>query len=56
MTSPMELWMMRKQFTLQVSAVSFMSYVMSGGNRVPSRLHVSRKSGLIYSSEMLPSV
>ncbi|KAF8339104.1 FAT-domain-containing protein [Cantharellus anzutake] len=55
MAGPMERWMMRKQFTLQVAAVSFMSYVMSGGNRVPSRLHVSRKSGLIYSSELLPT-
>jgi len=56
MAGPMELWLMRKQFTLQVAAVSFMSYLISGGNRVPSRLHISRSSGLIYSSELLPAL
>ncbi|KDQ21071.1 hypothetical protein BOTBODRAFT_142417 [Botryobasidium botryosum FD-172 SS1] len=55
MAGPIELWIMRKQIALQLSAITFMSYVMTGSSRIPSRFHVSRATGLIYMSELLPS-
>ncbi|KZT41150.1 hypothetical protein SISSUDRAFT_1059707 [Sistotremastrum suecicum HHB10207 ss-3] len=56
MTTPIDLWMMRKQFTLQLASATFMTYTMSLAARYPSRFHVSRTTGLIHVSEMLPSL
>lgn len=54
MASPSELWHIRKQMTLQMASFIFLTYVMSMGARVPSRIHISRSSGKIYTSDMLP--
>jgi len=54
MNGPMELWRMRKAFTLQLSAVSFMTYSICITSRQPSRFHISRTTGQIYMSEILP--
>lgn len=56
MSSPSELWHIRKQMTLQMASFIFLTYVMSMGARVPSRIHISRSSGKIYTSDMLPSI
>lgn len=50
---PQELWRMRKTFTLQLAAVSFMTYVVCITQRHPSRFHISRSTGQIYMSELL---
>ena len=55
MEGPSELWRMRKQFTLQLAGVSFMSYVFCITSRLPGRFHLSRATGNIAMSEMLPS-
>ena len=54
MASPSDLWHIRKQMTLQMASFIFLTYVMSMGARVPSRIHISRSTGKIYTSDMLP--
>lgn len=56
MATPSDLWSMRKQFGLQISSATFMTYIMCLSARYPSRFHLSRKTGLIHVSEMLPSL
>lgn len=54
MKTSYELWTMRKQFALQLASTTFMTYIMCLTSRVPSRFHVSRNTGLIYMSELMP--
>jgi len=56
MNGPGELWRMRKAFTVQLASVSFMTYVVCITSRQPARFHVSRTTGQIYMSEVLPGV
>lgn len=56
MEGPSDLWRMRKQFASQVAATSFMTYVFCLTSRSPSRFHISRSTGLIAMSELLPGV
>ncbi|THH03836.1 hypothetical protein EW145_g5969 [Phellinidium pouzarii] len=56
MCGPQELWRMRKAFTLQLAAVSFMTYAVCITSRQPARFHVSRATGQIFMSEILPGV
>ncbi|KAI0092413.1 atypical/PIKK/TRRAP protein kinase [Irpex rosettiformis] len=54
MNGPSELWRMRKQFALQIAANSFLTYAFAFSSRHPSRFTISRTSGLITMSELLP--
>lgn len=54
MDGPCELWRMRKQLALQLAATSFMTYVLCLTSRLPSRFHLSRSTGQIVMSELLP--
>lgn len=54
MKGPEELWRMRKQFTLQLAAASFMTYMFAIGSRLPGRFHVSLATGNIAMSEIIP--
>ncbi|TCD69680.1 hypothetical protein EIP91_006697 [Steccherinum ochraceum] len=56
MTGPSELWRMRKQVALQIAACSFMTYVACLSSRTPQRFHLSRTTGLIAMSELLPGL
>ncbi|KAF8076441.1 hypothetical protein FPV67DRAFT_1558921 [Lyophyllum atratum] len=56
MASPDDLWRMRKQFTLQIASTAFMTYTLCLSSRHPHRFHVSRSTGLIAMSELLPGV
>ena len=55
MQGPDELWRMRKQFTVQLAAVNFMTYMLGIGSRLPGRFHLSRSTGNIAMSEIIPS-
>ncbi|ORX90024.1 hypothetical protein K493DRAFT_381622 [Basidiobolus meristosporus CBS 931.73] len=55
MSSYCDLFTMRKQFTTQMAAVSFMSYALCIGQRYPHKIHISRASGNIWSAELHPS-
>lgn len=54
MANPASLWLMRKQFAQQTASSMFLTYVACLSNRTPSRFHISRKTGLMYMSEVLP--
>ncbi|KAF8897572.1 hypothetical protein BD779DRAFT_388223 [Infundibulicybe gibba] len=56
MDGPSELWRMRKQFALQIASSSFMTYVLCLSSRHPSRFHISRSTGQIAMTELLPGV
>lgn len=56
MCGPQELWRMRKAFTLQLAAVSFMTYTVCVTSRQPGRYHISRSTGQLYTSETLPGM
>ncbi|KDQ64542.1 hypothetical protein JAAARDRAFT_28186 [Jaapia argillacea MUCL 33604] len=56
MNGPGELWRIRKQFTTQIAATAFMTYILCLTSRLPSRFHLSRASGQIAMSELLPGV
>ncbi|RXW24667.1 hypothetical protein EST38_g1146 [Candolleomyces aberdarensis] len=56
MDGPIELWRMRKQFTHQLAACGFMTFVLSISSRNPSRFQISRSTGLIAMTELLPGI
>ncbi|KAL6601053.1 hypothetical protein U3516DRAFT_602921 [Neocallimastix sp. 'constans'] len=51
-----DLFILRKQFTHQMAAVSFMSYVMSIAHRYPHKINISFETGNIWATELLPSL
>jgi transformation/transcription domain-associated protein len=53
MSTPESLWLMRKQFAVEMSTLSFLTYFSCLTNRAPPRFHLSRKTGHIYMSEIL---
>ncbi|WWC98567.1 hypothetical protein V866_005459 [Kwoniella sp. B9012] len=55
MDTPESLWLMRKQFALQTATTMFLTYVCCLSNRTPSRFYISRKTGLMYMTEILPA-
>lgn len=56
MKSHEDLWTIRKQFTNQMAAVSFMTYALCIGQRHPHKFMISRNTGNIWTSELLPSM
>ena len=54
MDTPTELWRMRREYTLQVASTSFMTYVLALSSRSPTRFHISRSSGQVLMTEVLP--
>ncbi|RDB22695.1 Transcription-associated protein 1 [Hypsizygus marmoreus] len=56
MADPSELWRMRKQFALQIASSSFMTYILCLSSRHPTRYHLSRATGLMAMTELLPPV
>jgi transformation/transcription domain-associated protein len=56
MDGPAELWRMRKQFALQVASTAFMTFILCMTSRLPSRFHISRSTGQMYMSELLPGL
>jgi transformation/transcription domain-associated protein len=51
-----DFWLFRRQFSYQYAAISFMTYVMHMGNRYPSKIHISRRTGDIWGSELIPTM
>ncbi|WVR08546.1 hypothetical protein IAU60_005601 [Kwoniella sp. DSM 27419] len=55
MGNPESLWLMRKQFAQQTATTMFLTYVCCLSNRTPSRFYISRKTGSMYMTEILPA-
>lgn len=53
--SYLEFWTFRKQVTMQLAAISFMTYIFSIGHRHPSRFHISCQTGKVWASDLMPS-
>ncbi|KAI9000171.1 phosphatidylinositol kinase, partial [Gaertneriomyces semiglobifer] len=51
-----DLWSMRKHFTHSLATVSLMAHLLSIGQRTPHKFNISRKTGKIWTSELLPSL
>ncbi|KAJ8604234.1 hypothetical protein MRB53_041886 [Persea americana] len=49
-------WCFRKQFSQQYASLTFMTYVMNINNRFPHKLFISRKSGYVWGTEILPGM
>ena len=51
-----DFWLFRRQFSYQYAATAFMTHIMHMGNRYPSKIHISRRTGDIWSSELIPTM
>jgi transformation/transcription domain-associated protein len=49
-----DLWQLRKSFTLQLAATTFLANIMSIGHRLPHKMLISRKTGNICMTDLLP--
>ncbi|KAI8618395.1 hypothetical protein BC830DRAFT_946632 [Chytriomyces sp. MP71] len=56
MKSYTDLWNMRKQFTNQMAAVTYMTYLFSISHRLPSKFNISMATGNVWASDLLPSI
>ncbi|PHH60652.1 hypothetical protein CDD81_1373 [Ophiocordyceps australis] len=48
-----EFWLFRRQFSYQLAALSFMTYIVFMQNRNPFKMSISRASGNIWGSELI---
>ncbi|TID23090.1 hypothetical protein E2P81_ATG02207 [Venturia nashicola] len=51
-----DFWLFRRAFSYQFAATSFMTYIMCMAARYPHKISISRSSGRVWSSELVPSM
>ncbi|KAL4978883.1 hypothetical protein BDW66DRAFT_148736 [Aspergillus desertorum] len=51
-----DFWLFRRQFAYQYAALAFMTYMMHMGNRYPNKIMISRLTGDIWGSELIPII
>lgn len=51
-----DFWLFRRQFTYQFAATTFMTYVMHMSARYPMKFSISRSTGDIWASDLLPNL
>lgn len=51
-----DFWLFRRQFSYQMAAVTFMTYIMHISSRWPSKLSISRATGDLWASELVPTI
>lgn len=54
MRSSGEFWLFRKQFTMQLAAQSFLSYVFGIAKRTPMRYHICLRTGTMTQTDIQP--
>ncbi|KAI9481535.1 MAG: hypothetical protein EXX96DRAFT_217391 [Benjaminiella poitrasii] len=54
MSSYTDYWMLRKRLTAQYATATFMVYIFSVGHRMPHKIMISRNSGDVWMTEILP--
>ncbi|KAI8643328.1 hypothetical protein BD408DRAFT_342632 [Parasitella parasitica] len=54
MSSYTDYWMLRKRFTAQYATATFMAYIFSVGHRMPHKIMISRSTGNVWMTELLP--
>ncbi|WFC97412.1 transcription-associated protein 1 [Malassezia yamatoensis] len=55
MVSAEDIWLMRKQFTLQMATTMFLTYILFISARFPSRIHINRSTGAVVMSDVVPT-
>ena len=48
-----EFWLFRRQFSYQLAALTFMTYILYMHNRYPQKMNIARGSGNIWGSELM---
>ncbi|KAI1310066.1 FAT domain-containing protein [Xylaria venustula] len=48
-----DFWLFRRRFSYQLSALTFMTYILYMTNRYPSKMYIARSSGKIWGSELM---
>ncbi|QSS58129.1 hypothetical protein I7I51_07552 [Histoplasma capsulatum] len=51
-----DFWLFRRQFSYQYAAVAFMTYTMHMTNRYPNKISISRATGDVWGSELIPNI
>ncbi|KAJ4293429.1 transcription-associated protein 1 [Kalmusia sp. IMI 367209] len=51
-----DFWLFRRTFSYQLAALTFMTYVMHMNSRFPHKISISRSSGRVWGSELIPSM
>ena len=51
-----DLWLFRRQFSYQLAALTFITYIMHMNTRYPHKMNISRRTGNIWGSELVPSM
>ncbi|KAF2090684.1 hypothetical protein K490DRAFT_53653 [Saccharata proteae CBS 121410] len=51
-----DLWLFRRQFTYQLAALTFITYIMHMNTRYPHKMSISRATGRIWGSELIPAM
>jgi transformation/transcription domain-associated protein len=46
-----DLWTLRKRFTTQMACITFMTYLLSIGQRSPQKFYISQEKGSIWTSD-----
>ncbi|OBZ88491.1 Transcription-associated protein 1 [Choanephora cucurbitarum] len=54
MNSYTDYWMLRKRFTGQYATATLMAYIFSVGHRMPHKIMISRSTGNVWMTELLP--
>lgn len=54
MDGPSALWRMRKQFASQVATTAFVTHMFCMTSRTPNRFNISRTTGQMFMSDLLP--
>ncbi len=49
-------WLFRRQFSYQLAALTFITYIMHISTRYPQKLSISRASGCVWGSELVPTI
>lgn len=51
-----DFWLFRRQFAYQYAAVAFMTYMMHMSSRHPNKILVSRSTGDLWGTELIPTI
>ncbi|KEF63414.1 transformation/transcription domain-associated protein [Exophiala aquamarina CBS 119918] len=51
-----DFWLFRRQFAYQFAATTFMTYIMHMSARYPTKISISRATGDIWASDLLPNL
>ncbi|KAF1954112.1 hypothetical protein CC80DRAFT_493961 [Byssothecium circinans] len=51
-----DFWLFRRTFSYQLAALTFLTYVMHMNTRYPQKISISRGSGKVWGSELIPSM